>query len=62
MNSSQARSTDFYTIVPLPGGFYAIVVDGTVAECPRFRSIDEAEDYVVNCYGNLLQTKTDGDT
>lgn len=57
MNSSQARSTDFYTIVPLPGGFYAIVVDNTMAECPRFRSIDEAEDYVVNCYGDLKPSR-----
>lgn len=56
MNStsqSQARTTDFYSIVPLPEGFYALVVGGTLAECPRFRSIDEAEDYVVECYGDL---------
>ena len=54
MKSSQARSTDFYSIVPLPGGFYALVVDGMVAECPRFRSMDEAEGYVVRCYKDLM--------
>lgn len=51
---SQARTTDFYSIVPLPGGFYAIVVGGMVAECPRFRSMDEAEDYVMECYKDLM--------
>ena len=40
--------------MPLPGGFYALVVDGTVAECPRFRSMGEAEDYVVRCYEDLV--------
>lgn len=54
MKSSQARTTDFYSIVPLPDGFYALVVDGMVAECPRFRSMDEAEDYVMKCYGDLI--------
>lgn len=57
MRSSQARATDFYSIVPLPGGFYVLVVDGTVAECPRFRSMDEAEDYVVNCYEDLKPSR-----
>jgi len=54
MKSSQARSTDFYSIVPLPEGFYALVVGGMVAECPRFSSMDEAEDYVVRCYEDLV--------
>ena len=55
MKSLQARSTDFYSIVPLPDNRYVILIDNTVVGIYVFASMDEAEDYVIHTYEDLRQ-------
>ena len=53
MKSLRARSTDFYSIVPLPGNKYVILIDNTVVGIYVFASMDDAEDYVLEYYEDL---------
>jgi hypothetical protein len=53
MQLLQARRTDFYEIVPLPEGQYAILIDGSVVAVYSFNSMDDAENYVIECYDEL---------
>ena len=47
----QVKRTDWYEIVPLGNGFFALVVEGIVREIPSFPSLDAAEDYIL--FGGL---------
>lgn len=60
MKSLQARSTDFYSIVPLPDNKYVILVDNTVVGVYVFASMDDAEDYVLEYYEDFRQEITAG--
>lgn len=61
MNSKQnsqhypkAKITSFYTIVPIPGSnLYLILIDGYVVGSVGADTIDEAEEYVLQCYEGL---------
>ena len=48
---SLVKRTDWYEIVPLGNGFFALVIGGEVREIPSFPSIDAAEDYIL--FGGL---------
>ena len=60
MKSLRARSTDFYSIVPLPDNKYVVLIDNTVVGIYVFASTDEAEDYVLEYYEDLRQEITAG--
>ena len=60
MKSLRARSTDFYSIVPLPDNKYVILIDNTVVGIYVFASMDDAEDYVLEYYEDLRQEITAG--
>lgn len=43
----QVKRTDWYEIVPLGNGFFALIIGGEVREIPSFPSLDAAEDYIL---------------
>jgi len=54
MRSSQAKFTDFYGIVPVPGtGDYVLLIDNIPVGVHSFPGLDEAEEYVLYNYNSL---------
>jgi hypothetical protein len=50
-----ARSTNFYSIVPIGNGSYVLLIDNLVIGIHSFHSIEEAEDYVIYNYNSLKE-------
>ena len=53
LHSLKVLRTDFYEIIPLSGD-YIIVIGDTVAGAYTFSSMEEAEDYVIWNYKELV--------
>lgn len=56
MSLLQARSTNFYCIVPVPGTRdYVLLIDNYVIGIHSFLSMEEAEDFVIYNYNSLKE-------
>lgn len=54
MNSLQVKRTDFYTIIPLDSHVFLILIEDVVAKQIQADSLEQAEEYVLYHYYELM--------